>query len=79
MKIIIGEFEVEVKAKGIAEREKYNKDDLEYFLNELSLVYQEASMFNEGQGYQAYARNYKKKSDDIFMKLNEMGAYDKHI
>lgn len=75
MKIIVGEFEVEVKAKGIVSREKYNEKDTEFFLNELSVVYQDAATFEEGQGYQAHARNYNTKSMDIYKQLLKMGAY----
>lgn len=74
MKIKIGEFEVEVKAKGIVSSEKYNERDTHYFLGELLLVYQEAAKFQEGQGFQPIARNYNTKSRDICTKLRELGA-----
>lgn len=77
MKIKIGEFEVEVKAKGIVSSEKYNERDTQFFLNELSVVYREAAMFQEGQGRQAIARNYNTKSKDLYTKLLEMGVYNK--
>ena len=75
MKIKIGEFEVEIKAKGIVSREKYNEEDTQFFLNELSVVYQDAATFEDGQGYQAHARNYNTKSMNIYKKLCELGAY----
>lgn len=77
MKIKIGEFEVEVKAKGIVSSEKYNERDTAYFLGELLLVYREAAVFQEGQGSQPIARNYNTKSRDIYTKLCEMGVITK--
>lgn len=55
--------------------DRANKTDLMYFLNELSIVYKDASAFNAGLGLDALAKDYREKGDLLYKICEEMGAY----
>ena len=76
MKIKIGDYEVEIKAKGVYNKEKFNKQDTMSFLNELSIVYTDSSKFNMGQGYQALAKCYNESGKEIYETLVTLGLYE---
>lgn len=75
MKIIMGNYEVEIKAKFITE-DRYSKDRTQALLNKLSMVFEDASQFERGQGCPAFSREYHIMSDDIYEQLKEQGCYD---
>lgn len=78
MKLIIGDYEVEIKAKKIGLDERANKQATVNFLNETSIAYLEASRMYAIDGYTRLAPAAEKKSNDIYNKLSEMGFY-KHL
>ena len=75
--INIGNFKVNVTAKT---DNPYFKDSITEttaeFLNELSIVYGYAAELNKLQGYEAHAKDFQSKSDEIFNFLKKMGLYD---
>ena len=74
--IKIGDYEVSVTAK---KEVPYFKDSVREttieFLNELSIVYGYAAELNQIRGYNCHAEDYKKKSDEIYNFLKQIGAY----
>ena len=50
MTLTCGRFTVEIKAKGILNDTKFNKEDLSLFLNELQMVYTDSANFQRMQG-----------------------------
>lgn len=75
MKIIINGYEVSVSAKHVWQ-EKASKQSTLEFLNELSIVYSEASEYNKETGYSQIADTYKEASDNLYVFNNEHGLYD---
>ena len=75
MKITIGNYEVDIKAKK-EYNSKMNQKDVEFLLNELCIVYNEAGTFNACQGYQGIAKDYHQKSNEIYKQLQDVGAYN---
>ena len=68
-------YTVEVNARGHFDN-KNSKEQTMYFLNELSLVYTQAADFCRGQGWQAVAKDYQKKSNALHDMLADLGFYD---
>lgn len=66
--------EVNITAKSSFSN-RSNKNDLMYFLNELAIVYKDASAFNAGLGLDALAKDYREKGDLLYKICDEMGAY----
>ena len=75
MKLIIGDYEVEIKAKKIGLDEKMNKQATIDFLNEASIYFSEASRMYTIEGCTGLAPAAQRKSTDIYNKLSEMGVY----
>lgn len=75
MKLMIGDYEVEIKAKSKWSK-RNNKCDVVGFLNELSIVLYEASKVNASEGYRSLSERYYNMSDDIYKVLNKMGVYN---
>lgn len=76
MKIKFDSFEVEIKAKGVYETDKFNEQDTMALLNIISLIYHESALWNLSQGAQSTAKQYEAISDDIYNVLKEKGLYD---
>lgn len=78
MKLMIGEYEVEIKAKNTwTNSSRMNKRDTISLLNIMSLAFSDSSEYHEVQ----FGRRFEsmdKKGDDIYNTLNEMGVYDKY-
>ena len=75
MKVIINGYEVSVSAKHVWQEKASKKSTLE-FLNELSIVYSEASEYNKNKGYSQTADTYNKTSDNLYDFNNGHGLYD---
>lgn len=75
MKLVIGEYEVEVKAK-LDYKKTYSKEDTNDFLNLLAIICGDASRFEQGQGVQSFAKKFDKMDKDIYRFLSEQGVYD---
>ena len=69
-----GSTEINITAKS-SFSDRANKIDLMYFLNELAIVYKDASDFNAGLGLDALAKDYREKGDLLHKICEEMGAY----
>lgn len=75
MKVTIGEYEVEVKAKKTFFRDKFNKADTESFLLDCALAFMEASDFCKMQGRQTMAKDNLDKWRNIHDALEEAGYF----
>lgn len=75
MKLNIGFYEVEIKARAFG-NEKANKRDTMYFLNHLALALDFAAERCHGESQHGTARCYESESDNIDDVLQEKGFYD---
>lgn len=75
MKLMIGEYEVDIKVKDARFNERNNIVDTISFLNEMSLAFYKASEMYKRDTCEALAACANKKSDDIYKTLKKMGAY----
>ena len=75
MKLIIGEYEVEIKAKDTRFRSRYNLDDTMALLNALSIYASEARDHYRMNNYDGLANTADKYGKDIYTALKEKGAY----
>lgn len=81
MKIIIGNYDVEISAK-LSFRARSSKQDTLNFLNYLSLIFDDASEFQKVQNGNPYsyacacAKESKQISKDLFEFCKEQGLYD---
>lgn len=77
MKLELGDYEVEVKAKDInLGHQKFNQNDTMYFLNELSCFLSEATRRYEETGYHALSSNCDEMQQAIYNQLKEIGFYN---
>lgn len=74
MKVIINGYEVSLAAKHVWQ-EKASKNATLEFLNELSIVYSEASQFNKDKNYTQIAKSYLDTSNDLYNFNNKRGLY----
>lgn len=74
MKVIINGYEVSLAAKHVWQ-EKASKNATLEFLNELSIVYSEASQFNKDKNYTQTAKSYLDTSNDLYNFNNKRGLY----
>ena len=74
MKLIIGEYEVEIKAHTVWSQ-RNNKNDVMSLLNEISLICDKASREASQNGCEALSRRYHILGEDIYRALKESGAY----
>lgn len=77
MKIKFDEYEVEIKAKGITNLDKYTEHDTLCFLNHLSCILREASQFNDCQGARTTSKCYYETASNLFKICDEKGLYNK--
>lgn len=75
MKLRIGDYEVEVKAKN-AYSKRFNKKDTMAVLNLLAIYAAEASNRYEVINMNALQRMAKEVHNNIFQKLDSMGYYN---
>ena len=75
MKIVLRSTEITVTAKGIYNEKRNNKQDVMSFLNELSIVYNEAARWNKENGYDAFFEEYKEKANILYKACADLGAY----
>ena len=74
MKLTIGDYEVEIKAKS-AYATKANKNDTMNLLNELAIALSEAYLRDKELGLFGMANANKELHDDIYNFLDKNGAY----
>lgn len=75
MRLTIGDYEVEVKARSLY-NEKMNAKDTQYFLNRLSSSLYQASLKNTDLGWEFRAEDDLKMSNQIYEALDAKGFYD---
>lgn len=76
MRVIVGDYEVEVKAKIHGLSERMNKKDTLYFLNMISAaLYGDADSLRT-KGYNFLAEDSLKKARELSGMLREIGFYD---
>lgn len=76
MKVTIGYYEVEIKAKGtIKSQSRYNKEDTMCLLNQISIWCHEASKQYELYGYDALSISARDACNQIFDALQAEGCY----
>lgn len=75
MRLTLGSYEVEIKAKYSREGERFNKEFTYAFLNEISMVYDYAAEHFDDYGDNGVSRDYRAKSKTIFEALKELGYY----
>ena len=75
MKLIIGDFTVEVKAKNTRYSERNNVVDVISFLNMASIAFDRASDAYKAKGHVYTAADFEKMSNDIYAVLKAAGAY----
>lgn len=74
MKLVIGDFEVEVKAKRKG-TDRNNVLDTMFFLNNASMAYTAAYLQFKSEGHPYMAEEFRKMGDDIYSMLDKAGAY----
>ena len=75
MKLTMGDYEVEIKAKNTKWNEKYNKDDTNRILLDMAIAFFEASEFCQMQGRQATAKDNAEKWRNIHDALDKVGYF----
>lgn len=74
MKLRIDNFEVEIKAKGLFGKDRYNQRDVMSLLNTISIAFDDAGKYNlENFGHDM---GYTKIGHQIFAVLDENGLYE---
>lgn len=75
MKIKIDSFEVEIKAKGVFNTDRNNKEDLQHFINLLSIVFEESAKYNESV-FDCPCNYRRSVAEKLYKMLKEDGFYD---
>ena len=75
MKLTIGNYEVEVKAKGYG-ASKMNAEDTQYFLNMIASDLYCAGRQRESEGYKALAQDSYDRANEIHDALDAKGFYN---
>ena len=75
MKLTIGDYEVEIKAKWRG-AERMSKENTMYFLNMIASEMYAASRQRESEGYMALAEESTKMANEIHNLLDSKGFYD---
>ena len=75
MKLMIGEYEVDIKAKNTNWNAKYNKDDTNRILLDMALAFFEASEFCQMQGRHTTSIDNMDKWRNIHDALEEAGYF----
>ena len=75
MKFHIDNYEIDIKAKGLCNETRNNKEDVMYFMNLISLLACSAEENYRNKGAIALAEQAGKCSDEIHEQLKAMGCY----
>lgn len=76
MKLRVGEYDIEIKAKHrYTSRGRNNISDAIGILNTFSLALSLAAKQYKAQGYNKLSDNMKNMADDIYESLDKVGAY----
>ena len=75
MKFHIDNYEIDIKAKGLCNETRNNKNDMMYFMNLIALFASGAEENYRNQGADALAKQAGKCSDEIREQLKAMGCY----
>ena len=75
MKMVIGNFTVDVKAKNTKYSERNNVVDAIGFLNMASIAFNKAADAYKTDGKEFIAEDFEKMSNDIYAALKAAGAY----
>lgn len=73
--IAIHGLTVEIKAKGLYNTDRYNKEDTCAFINSLIIFAREASELNVHCGYFASAKEAREFADELHRQLADIGYY----
>ena len=76
MKLVINDFEVEIKARRTWRSKRANSKDTMSFLNQVSIFCGDASKQYDFEGYEALSKNARVWSHEIYTYLNDNGLYD---
>ena len=76
MKLMIGDYIVEVKARHKYET-RNSTETTKAFLNEISIWSGEAAKYEQTLQYGGLAKSYNKCSDDIYNALKTLGYYNR--
>lgn len=75
MKMVIGNFTVDVKARNTKYSERNNVVDAIGFLNMASIAFNKAADAYKADGKEFIAEDFEKMSNDIYAALKAAGAY----
>lgn len=75
MKLTVGEFEIDIKAKDARFRDRNNLMDTINFLNMASIAFCKAADAYTEAGYKAIPAQYQQIGDDLYAALKAVGAY----
>ena len=75
MKFHIDNYEIDIKAKGLCNETRNNKEDVMYFMNLMALFASGAEENYRNKGAGALAKQAKECSDAIRKQLKSMGCY----
>lgn len=75
MKMVIGNFTVDVKARNTKYSERNNVVDAISFLNMASIAFDKAADSYKADGREFIAEDFEKMSNDIYAALKAAGAY----
>lgn len=75
MKLVIGDYEIDIKARNVNGLPGYTKEDAMSFLNSVSIWAHEAAEMNKLRGCYATAGTGDRASDDIYNALDARGYY----
>ena len=75
MKLVVGNFAVEVKAKNTEYSERNNVVDAFSFLNMASIAFDKAAEVYKANNRPFIAEDFEKMSNDIYAALKAAGAY----
>ena len=75
MKFHIDNYEIDIKAKGLCNETRNNKEDVMYFMNFVSLLAINAAENYRNTGGIALAEQAEKCSNEIYKQLKAMGCY----
>lgn len=75
MKFHIDNYEIDIKAKGLFNETRNNKEDVMYFMNLMALFASSAKENYRNEGADALAEQAGKCSNEIYEQLKTMNCY----
>lgn len=76
MKITYGNYVLDIKAKKIGSKNGFNDTDAGFFLNQVSIMAEDAAIIAKIRSYNAIANEYETNSDEIYSQLKAAGFYE---